>query len=63
MSYFKDTVAYINGNKKLRLPQRDAYIAAIEYFSNEFNKEALLSASMPKVRYFVFTSPLLHLKS
>lgn len=42
MSYFKDTVAYINGNKKLRLPQREAYIAAVEYFSNEFNKEALI---------------------
>lgn len=32
MSYFKETVAYINGNKKLREPQREAYIAAYEYF-------------------------------
>lgn len=42
MSYFKDTVAYINGNMKLRAPQREAYIAAVEYFSDTNNKEALI---------------------
>lgn len=42
MAYFKDTVAYINGNEKLRLPQREAYIAAVEYFLEEPNGEALI---------------------
>ena len=42
MSYFKKTVAYINGNKKLREPQREAYIAAYEYFSENKNGEALI---------------------
>ena len=42
MPYFKDTVAYINGNMKLRAPQREAYISAVEYFSDTNNKEALI---------------------
>lgn len=42
MSYFKETVAYINGNKKLREPQREAYIAAFEYFSENEQGEALI---------------------
>lgn len=42
MSYFKNTVAYINGNKKLRGPQREAYIAAYEYFSENNQGEALI---------------------
>jgi superfamily II DNA or RNA helicase len=42
MSYFKKTVAYINGNKKLREPQREAYIAAYEYFTDNDNGEALI---------------------
>ena len=42
MSYFKDTIVYINGNMKLRATQREAYIAAVEYFSNNENKEALI---------------------
>lgn len=42
MSYFKETVAYINGNKKLREPQREAYIAAYEYFTENENGEALI---------------------
>ena len=42
MSYFKETVAYINGNKKLREPQREAYISAYEYFSENEKGEALI---------------------
>lgn len=42
MSYFKETVTYINGNKKLREPQREAYIAAYEYFSDNEKGEALI---------------------
>ena len=42
MSYFKETVAYINGNKKLREPQREAYIAAYEYFTENEKGEALI---------------------
>lgn len=42
MSYFKKTVAYINGNKKLREPQREAYIASYEYFSENKKGEALI---------------------
>lgn len=42
MSYFKETVAYINGNKKLREPQREAYIAAYEYFRENKHGEALI---------------------
>lgn len=42
MSYFKKTVAYINGNKKLREPQREAYIASYEYFSEKKKGEALI---------------------
>lgn len=42
MSYFKKTVAYINGNKKLREPQREAYIAAYEYFTENEKGEALI---------------------
>lgn len=42
MSYFKETVAYINGNKKLREPQREAYIAAYEYFRENEKGEALI---------------------
>lgn len=42
MSYFKETIAYINGNKKLREPQREAYIAAYEFFSENDQGEALI---------------------
>lgn len=42
MVYFKDTIVNINGNDKLRLPQREAYIAAIEYFMSEPKGEALI---------------------
>ncbi|MDD3417581.1 MAG: DEAD/DEAH box helicase family protein [Lachnospiraceae bacterium] len=42
MSYFKNTVAYINGNKKLRGPQREAYIAAYEFFCENDKGEALI---------------------
>lgn len=42
MSYFKETVAYINGNKKLREPQREAYIAAYEFFNENEKGEALI---------------------
>lgn len=42
MSYFKETVTYINGNKKLREPQREAYIATYEYFTENENGEALI---------------------
>lgn len=42
MSYFKETVIYITGNKKLRAPQREAYIAAYEYFNENENGEALI---------------------
>lgn len=42
MGYFKDTIAYINGNKKLRLPQREAYLSAVEYFSQTPQGEALI---------------------
>lgn len=42
MSYFKETVTYINGNKKLREPQREAYIAAYEYFAENEKGEALI---------------------
>lgn len=42
MDYFKRTIAYINGNKKLRAPQREAYIASLEYFGDNPNGEALI---------------------
>lgn len=42
MSYFKNTVAYVNGNKKLRGPQREAYIAAYEFFCENEKGEALI---------------------
>lgn len=42
MSYFKETIAYINGNKKLREPQREAYISAYEYFLENEKGEALI---------------------
>lgn len=42
MPYFLDTVAHINGNKKLRGPQREAYIAALEYFGCNPQGEALI---------------------
>ncbi|WP_312741960.1 DEAD/DEAH box helicase family protein [Cedecea neteri] len=42
MSYFFDTVANIEGNKKLRAPQIEAYIKIKEFFSDEENKQALV---------------------
>lgn len=42
MSYFFDTVVNIEGNKKLRTPQIEAYIKIKEFFSDEKNKEALV---------------------
>ena len=38
MSYFFDTVVNIEGNKKLRTPQIEAYIKIKEFFSDEKNK-------------------------
>ncbi|EES2616048.1 DEAD/DEAH box helicase family protein, partial [Escherichia coli] len=42
MSYFFDTPVNIEGNKKLRSPQIEAYIKIKEFFSDEENKEALV---------------------
>lgn len=42
MGYFKDTVVYVNGNEKLRLPQREAYLSAVEYFKEQPKGEALI---------------------
>ncbi|PIT54090.1 DEAD/DEAH box helicase [Snodgrassella alvi] len=42
MSYFFDTAVNIEGNKKLRTPQIEAYIKIKEFFSDEKNKEALV---------------------
>ncbi|MDX7990855.1 DEAD/DEAH box helicase [Xenorhabdus littoralis] len=42
MSYFFDTAVNIEGNKKLRTPQIEAYIKVKEYFNDPSNKEALV---------------------
>ncbi|PQQ24704.1 helicase [Photorhabdus luminescens] len=42
MSYFFDTAVNIEGNKKLRTPQIEAYIKIREYFNQPNNKEALV---------------------
>lgn len=42
MSYFFDTAVNIEGNKRLRTPQIEAYIKIREYFSQTENKEALV---------------------
>ncbi|EYU15147.1 MULTISPECIES: hypothetical protein [Photorhabdus] len=41
MSYFFDTAVNIEGNKKLRTPQIEAYIKIREYFNKSDNKKAL----------------------
>ncbi|WP_238399155.1 hypothetical protein [Photorhabdus bodei] len=41
MSYFFDTAVNIEGNKKLRMPQIEAYIKIREYFNQLDNKKAL----------------------
>ncbi|MDE9427421.1 DEAD/DEAH box helicase [Xenorhabdus bovienii] len=42
MSYFFDTAVNIEGNKKLRIPQIEAYIKIKEYFKEPDNREALV---------------------
>ncbi|ANI30577.1 helicase [Yersinia entomophaga] len=42
MSYFFDTAVNIEGNKKLRTPQVEAYIKIREFFSDPQNREALV---------------------
>lgn len=42
MSYFFDTIPYIEGNKKLRKPQIEAYLKIKEFFQEEPNGEALV---------------------
>jgi superfamily II DNA or RNA helicase len=42
LSYFKDTVTYIEGNKKLRAPQIEAYAKIKSYFSENPAGEALV---------------------
>jgi len=42
MSYFFETVPNIEGNKKLRKPQIEAYLKIKEYFCNNPNGEALV---------------------
>ncbi|WP_026895930.1 DEAD/DEAH box helicase [Clostridiisalibacter paucivorans] len=42
MSYFKETVPYIEGNKKLRDPQVQSYIKIKEYFEENDKGEALV---------------------
>lgn len=42
MSYFFDTAVNIEGNKKLRTPQIEAYIKIKNYFETPTNKEALV---------------------
>lgn len=42
MSYFFNTAVNIEGNKKLRTPQVEAYIKIREYFSSPDNREALV---------------------
>ncbi|WP_445495788.1 DEAD/DEAH box helicase [Photorhabdus sp. SF281] len=42
MSYFFDTAVNIEGNRKLRIPQIEAYIKIRDYFSQPYNKEALV---------------------
>jgi len=42
MSYFQNTGYYIEGNKKLRTPQIEAYIHIKEFFKKEPNGEALV---------------------
>ncbi|WP_338803561.1 DEAD/DEAH box helicase family protein [Xenorhabdus griffiniae] len=42
MSYFFNTAVNIEGNKKLRVPQIEAYIKIKEYFNEPNNREALV---------------------
>ena len=42
MSYFIDTITHIEGNKKLRKPQIEAYLKIKEYFQSNKNGEALV---------------------
>ncbi len=42
MSYFQNTVVYIEGNEKLRTPQIEAYINIKEFFRKKPNGEALV---------------------
>lgn len=42
MSYFMDTITYIEGNNKLRDPQIEAYMKIREYFKGNPNGEALV---------------------
>ncbi|MCW7546772.1 DEAD/DEAH box helicase family protein [Photorhabdus sp. APURE] len=42
MTYFFNTAVNIEGNKKLRTPQIEAYIKIRDYFSQPDNKEALV---------------------
>ncbi len=40
--YFKDTACYIEGNKKLRKPQIEAYLKILAHFNTDPNDEALV---------------------
>lgn len=40
--YFMDTPCFIEGNEKLREPQREAYIRIVNHFANYPNEEALV---------------------
>lgn len=42
MSYFMEKIPFIEGNKKLRQPQIEAYMKIKEYFKSNENKEALV---------------------
>ncbi|HFK6838267.1 TPA: DEAD/DEAH box helicase family protein, partial [Enterobacter roggenkampii] len=42
MSYFTNTAVNIEGNRKLRTPQIEAYIKIRDFFSNPGQREALV---------------------